>query len=239
MQTARLDGVGRTSYSLLCLPTASLHKLLSGLLRELVFPPHNCLSSSRTPQKQSNITPAQSSWVQGYLIRSSFDTKRISESLLKTKSYPGGLERQCSAVISSLGSLDEAGNSEEASVGWVNGKKSWGRDRERKREAVCEQLVESRCLLSCTTLMILCSHWYCINVSLLAGDFVLKGIRKEWKLDHATPNPRNVWMSCYGETWWLCFSFSFIWQWHVHSVSDSKWMLCYTALGKQCCFDRK
>lgn len=73
-------------------------------------------------------------------------------------------------------------------------------DRERKREAVCDQLVESRCLLSCTTLMILCSHWYQMNVKLLAGNYVLKGIRKEWELDHATLNPRNVWMSCCGDT---------------------------------------
>lgn len=117
MQTARLDGLGRTSYSLLCLPTASLHKLLSGLLT------HNCLSSSRSPQKQSNITPAQSSWVL-LIFDQVHETTRISKSLLKTKSDPGSLERQCSAVIFSLGSLDKTGNSERASVGWVNGKKS-------------------------------------------------------------------------------------------------------------------
>lgn len=129
MQTARLDGVG----SLLCLPTASLHKLLSGLLRGLVFPPHNCLSFSRTPQKQSNITPAQSSWV--LLI---FDQVQLWHHKdlgisVKNKVRPQWLERQCSAVISSLGSLDEAGYSERASVGCVNGKKSWGTPREKER----------------------------------------------------------------------------------------------------------
>jgi len=136
MQTARLDWVGRTSYSLLCLPTASLRKLLSGLLRELVFPPHNCLSSSRTPHRHSAIPRLLNlTGFARYLIRSGFDTTRILESRFKTKSDSGGLERQ-------------SFSSWQLRWGWKQWKSisrvgSWKKVlRERPREAVCEQLVD-------------------------------------------------------------------------------------------------